>query len=271
MKNFNCKLVRELKQYPSESRLILTGTPLQNNLSELWSLLNFLLPDAFADLEHFESLFDFSSVREKDGHKEFLTQERKTKTVASLHAILKPFLLRRVKADVETLLPKKREYILYAPLSAEQKAIYRKIKENELRPYLEEKALERITSEKKKEEEKSPRKRQQPKPSSLNQLKRKAPGNSDETGTRTSNKSAKSSASSTPAGGTRSGRRAAKNQTYREVSDREWFQKMAESSESEEIDEDEQEEQERANDRSQARKKPLYNFPPFPPSKFFPF
>lgn len=219
--------------------MILTGTPLQNNLSELWSLLNFLLPDAFADLEHFESMFDFSDVQDKDGHKQFITQERKTKTVASLHAILKPFLLRRVKTDVETHLPKKREYILYAPLSVQQKELYRKIKDNDIRSYLEEKAIERINRNKPKNQ----------KPTPVTNLKRKAGS-----GTSTPNKSAKSSRSSTPATGTRSGRRAAKNKAYTEVSDREWFKKIEESSESEEIDEAEQEEQERLNDISLARK-----------------
>ncbi len=50
IKNLNCKLIRALKSYDAANRLLLTGTPLQNNLSELWSLLNFLLPDIFDDL-----------------------------------------------------------------------------------------------------------------------------------------------------------------------------------------------------------------------------
>ena len=50
LKNMNCRLIKELKQYHSANRLLLTGTPLQNNLSELWSLLNFLLPEIFDDL-----------------------------------------------------------------------------------------------------------------------------------------------------------------------------------------------------------------------------
>lgn len=219
--------------------MILTGTPLQNNLSELWSLLNFLLPDAFADLEYFESMFDFSDVQDKEGHKQFITQERKTKTVASLHAILKPFLLRRVKSDVETHLPKKREYILYAPLSVEQKELYRNIKENNIRSYLEEKAIERINMTKSKDEKLAP----------LKSLKRKTPSE-----TSTPNKSAKSSRASTPATSARSGRRAAKNKGYAEISDHEWFKKIEDSSESEEIDEEEHKEQERLNDISMASK-----------------
>ncbi len=236
LKNFNCKLVRELKQYPSESRLILTGTPLQNNLSELWSLLNFLLPEAFSDLEHFESMFDFSDVQEKDGHKQFMSKERQQRTVASLHAILKPFLLRRVKNDVETLLPKKREYILYAPLTPVQKDLYRKIKDNDIREHLEEKAVERIGA-----------KLEDSRVSEVKGKKRKAGS-----GTSTPNKSGKSSRGSTPASSVRSGR--SRKQNYAEVSDREYFKQLEQSSESEEIDEDEQEERDREATLAQARK-----------------
>lgn len=55
LKNSNCKLVQMLKLLPVENKLLLTGTPLQNNLAELWSLLNFILPDIFSSLEEFES------------------------------------------------------------------------------------------------------------------------------------------------------------------------------------------------------------------------
>ena len=54
IKNLNCRLVQELKLLPSDNKLLLTGTPLQNNLSELWSLLNFLLPEVFDDLKRYE-------------------------------------------------------------------------------------------------------------------------------------------------------------------------------------------------------------------------
>lgn len=237
LKNFNCKLVRELKQYQSESRLILTGTPLQNNLSELWSLLNFLLPEAFSDLEHFESMFDFSDVQDKDGHKQVMSTERQKRTIASLHAILKPFLLRRVKNDVETNLPKKREYILYAPLTPVQKDLYRKIKDSDIRKYLEEKAVERIGA-----------KLEDSRVSEVKGKKRKAGS-----GVSTPNKSAKSSRGSTPAGSIRSGR-SSRRQNYAEVSDQEYFQQLEQSSESEEVDEEEQRERDRASTLAQARK-----------------
>ena len=54
LKNFNCKLIRSLRDFNTANKLLLTGTPLQNNLSELWSLLNFLLPDVFSSLADFE-------------------------------------------------------------------------------------------------------------------------------------------------------------------------------------------------------------------------
>lgn len=195
-------------------------------------MLNFLLPDAFADLEHFESMFDFSDVQDKEGHKQFITQEQKKTTVASLHAILKPFLLRRVKADVETHLPKKREYILYAPLTPIQKELYRKIQEGEVQEFLEGKAVERISGENAKSQ----------KPSASKGMKRKS-GQEDVT----PNKSAKSSRSSTPASSARSRRKGTKRLSYAEVSDRVYFKQVAERSESEEIGEEEREEQERAN------------------------
>ncbi|KAI4181171.1 MAG: hypothetical protein L6R41_006777 [Letrouitia leprolyta] len=212
LKNFNCKLVKELKQYPAESRMILTGTPLQNNLSELWSLLNFLLPEAFSDLEQFEEIFDFSDVQNSDGSDNILTQEKKKETINSLHAILKPFLLRRVKSDVETHLPKKREYIIYAPLTPLQKEIYRNIKDGNIRSYLEEKAIERISGV--------------TLDSKSTGKKRKA----NAAGTSTPNKSTKSSRDSTPAGSIRNNRTRAKRKTYAEISDAEFFKHLESSS-----------------------------------------
>lgn len=103
------------------------GTPLQNNLAELWSLLHFLKPDIFNSLDQFESWFDFSNVVGSDDRenvsKEILASEAKNRMVSKLHEILKPFLLRRIKADVEKNLPSKSELILYAPMTGQQRKL----------------------------------------------------------------------------------------------------------------------------------------------------
>lgn len=136
LKNLNCRLIRELKSYTSANRLLLTGTPLQNNLSELWSLLNFLLPDIFDDLESFQRWFDFSDVNKKEGEDRILEAESSNQVVSKLHHILQPFLLRRLKQDVEKDLPKKREYLVYCPLSPLQVKYYEICMRREMRSYL---------------------------------------------------------------------------------------------------------------------------------------
>ncbi|KAK9447087.1 SNF2 family N-terminal domain-containing protein [Limtongia smithiae] len=142
IKNMNCKLIQELKSYSSANRLLLTGTPLQNNLAELWSLLNFLLPDIFHDLSLFQSWFDFSALQRANGTQEILDEENKHQIVSNLHAILKPFLLRRLKADVDLSLPPKREYVLYAPLTTAQQELYRHLVLHNVKDYLVGKILE---------------------------------------------------------------------------------------------------------------------------------
>ncbi|EFP90631.2 uncharacterized protein PGTG_16657 [Puccinia graminis f. sp. tritici CRL 75-36-700-3] len=136
LKNLECKLVQELKSYQSANRLLLTGTPLHNNLKELWSLLNFILPEVFDDYSSFEQWFDLSSVTAASDSAAALSTAQAQHIVTSLHAILKPFLLRRVKSEVETNLPKKKEYLLTAPLTAQQKELYDAVINRDLRTYL---------------------------------------------------------------------------------------------------------------------------------------
>jgi ATP-dependent DNA helicase len=172
----------------------------------LWSLLHFLLPEIFNDLDSFESWFDFSTVLDAGGKKAVI-ERRKRNLVSTMHAILKPFLLRRVKTDVESALPKKREYILYAPLTTEQKELYLEILHGSSRKYLEEKAAERIEARKDKGTS-----------SRAQSLKRKA----DDSGASTPNKSLKSSRDSTPARNLSSGRRRKPRQSYKDITDREF-------------------------------------------------
>lgn len=200
----NCKLIKELLTYNSANRLLITGTPLQNNISELWSLLHFLLPEVFNDLNSFESWFDFSSVLDNQGQAE-LVEKRKRNLVTSMHAILKPFLLRRLKTDVEHSLPKKREYILYAPLTLEQKDLYREIIKGTGRQYLESKALERLESKSIS--------------SSRSQSAKRKRDDSDDS---TPAKSTSSSKASTPVSSSSKRRRRGTCQTYQDQSDGEF-------------------------------------------------
>ena len=129
LKNINCKLIRELKRINTSNRLLLTGTPLQNNLSELWSLLNFILPDIFSDFEIFNKWFDFSEL-DLESSSEKLTKlindELEKNLISNLHTILKPFLLRRLKKNVLAgSLPPKREYIIECPVTPLQKKFYK--------------------------------------------------------------------------------------------------------------------------------------------------
>ncbi|KAH8725673.1 SNF2 family N-terminal domain-containing protein [Phaeosphaeriaceae sp. PMI808] len=209
IKNLDCRLIRELQQFQSANRLLITGTPLQNNLTELWSLLHFLLPTVFDKLSTFESWFDFSGLKDKDSYEQLLSEERQQYLVKSLHAVLKPFLLRRVKTDVESLMPKKREYVLYAPLTSMQRELYQAILDGTSRSYLEDKAVERLsiglsagTTT----------------PLSIRSRKRKALS-----GTSTPNKSAKSSRAGTPASVTSNRSRGRPKRNYEELSDSEYF------------------------------------------------
>ncbi|ODV91865.1 hypothetical protein CANCADRAFT_20180, partial [Tortispora caseinolytica NRRL Y-17796] len=139
IKNLNCKLIQDLKSFDTANRLLLTGTPLQNNLAELWSLLNFLLPDIFPDLALFQSWFDFS------GPDSSIAVDASSDLIQSLHSILKPFVLRRVKSAVERDVPAKREYVLYAPLTDQQRNLYNAILDGNIRDVLKAKLEQMVT------------------------------------------------------------------------------------------------------------------------------
>ncbi|OXA38221.1 SWI/SNF-related matrix-associated actin-dependent regulator of chromatin subfamily A member 5 [Folsomia candida] len=115
IKNEKSLLSEYVREFKSKNRLLLTGTPLQNNLHELWALLNFLLPKVFNSSENFDDWFDLKKCL------------RDTSLVDRLHAILRPFLLRRIKADVETGIPPKNEQNIYVPLSPLQRVWYKKL------------------------------------------------------------------------------------------------------------------------------------------------
>jgi ATP-dependent DNA helicase len=213
IKNLDCRLIRELQTYQSANRLLITGTPLQNNLVELWSLLHFLLPTVFDKLSTFESWFDFSGLKDKASFEQLLSEQRQQYLVKSLHAVLKPFLLRRVKTDVESLMPKKREYILFAPLTSMQRELYQAILDGNSRSYLEEKAVERLSIG-----TASGTATPMSVRSNNSSRKRKLLGGLD-----TPNKSAKSSREGTPASIPSIRGRGRPKRNYEEVSDRKYF------------------------------------------------
>ncbi|XP_045467902.1 ATP-dependent helicase brm isoform X1 [Harmonia axyridis] len=123
MKNHHCKLTQVLNtHYLAPHRLLLTGTPLQNKLPELWALLNFLLPSIFKSCSTFEQWFNapFATT----GEKVELNEEETILIIRRLHKVLRPFLLRRLKKEVESQLPDKVEYIIKCDMSGLQKVLY---------------------------------------------------------------------------------------------------------------------------------------------------
>uniref|UniRef100_A0A9L0R4A9 Chromodomain-helicase-DNA-binding protein 7 n=1 Tax=Equus caballus TaxID=9796 RepID=A0A9L0R4A9_HORSE len=114
LKNRNCKLLEGLKMMDLEHKVLLTGTPLQNTVEELFSLLHFLEPSRFPSETTF--MQEFGDLK---------TEEQ----VQKLQAILKPMMLRRLKEDVEKNLAPKEETIIEVELTNIQKKYYRAILE----------------------------------------------------------------------------------------------------------------------------------------------
>lgn len=125
IKNENSLLAQVVRMFTTQARLLITGTPLQNNLHELWALLNFLLPDVFASADVFQKWF--SSVEAVEGGDSSNDAAKQKEIVSQLHAVLRPFLIRRLKSEVEHSLPPKKETVLFTKLSEMQLDLYRNI------------------------------------------------------------------------------------------------------------------------------------------------
>ncbi|XP_030508699.2 chromatin structure-remodeling complex protein SYD isoform X3 [Cannabis sativa] len=132
IKNASCKLNSDLKHYQSFHRLLLTGTPLQNNLDELWALLNFLLPNIFNSSEDFSQWFNkpFQSNGDNSADEALLSEEENLLIINRLHQVLRPFVLRRLKHKVENELPEKIERLIRCEASAYQKLLMKRVEEN---------------------------------------------------------------------------------------------------------------------------------------------
>ncbi|KAI7879525.1 hypothetical protein K492DRAFT_208210 [Lichtheimia hyalospora FSU 10163] len=130
IKNFRSQRWQVLLNFNSKRRLLLTGTPLQNNLLELWSLLYFLMPNGvsqsmpigFASQKEFQEWFSHPVDRVIEGQQEMDADSRAA--IQKLHTVLRPYLLRRLKRDVEKQLPEKHEHVVYCRLSTRQRFLY---------------------------------------------------------------------------------------------------------------------------------------------------
>ncbi|KAK2949275.1 putative Helicase domino [Blattamonas nauphoetae] len=138
IKNFKSKRWQILLNFNTRHRLLLTGTPLQNDIMELWSFMHFLMPEVFRSHSEFKEWFanpisNSISVETITGdgyvNREGLADTSTPSTipneiVSRLHNILRPFLLRRLKVDVEKQLPAKHEHVILTPLSKRQRLLY---------------------------------------------------------------------------------------------------------------------------------------------------
>ncbi|KAK4508893.1 uncharacterized protein ATC70_013516 [Mucor velutinosus] len=135
IKNFRSQRWQVLLNFNSRRRLLLTGTPLQNNLMELWSLLYFLMPNGvsqdmpigFANLKEFQEWFSHPvdrMIESNNAQQQPGMDEESRAAIQKLHTVLRPYLLRRLKADVEKQMPEKHEHIVYCRLSKRQRYLY---------------------------------------------------------------------------------------------------------------------------------------------------
>ncbi|KAI9700357.1 MAG: hypothetical protein M1836_002372 [Candelina mexicana] len=128
MKNASSKLSSTLTQYyNTRYRLILTGTPLQNNLTELWAILNFVLPTIFKSVKSFDEWFNTPFANTGGQDRMELSEEEQLLVIRRLHKVLRPFLLRRLKKDVEKDLPEKQQRVIKCKFSALQAKLYKQL------------------------------------------------------------------------------------------------------------------------------------------------
>jgi SNF2 family DNA or RNA helicase len=133
IKNYKSQRWQTLLNFNAAHRLLLTGTPLQNSLMELWSLMHFLMPDVFQSQREFHDWFanPLNAMVESGataagvlGGSGAGAESAPPDIIARLHSVLRPFLLRRLKADVEKQLPGKHHHVRYCALSKRQRTLY---------------------------------------------------------------------------------------------------------------------------------------------------
>lgn len=113
IKNPKTMNARSVKRIRAARKFALTGTPIENSLSELWSIFDFIMSGYLYDLRTFRSVYETPIVKDGDDH-----------VHADFKAKIKPFILRRMKSEVLSELPEKMEYTVYADLTPEQRKMY---------------------------------------------------------------------------------------------------------------------------------------------------
>jgi len=126
IKSANSQRWKMLLDFKCRGRLLLSGTPIQNTMAELWSLLHFVMPALFDSHDEFKEWFS----KDIEGHAEGTKGKVDEKQMGRLHLILKPFMLRRIKKDVEHELTDKVEVLVYCPLTIRQRLLYAGLKTN---------------------------------------------------------------------------------------------------------------------------------------------
>jgi superfamily II DNA or RNA helicase len=119
IKNYQSQRWQTLLTFSSRRRLLLTGTPLQNSLMELWSLMHFLMPTLFKSQAEFRQWFSNPLTQHVEG-----TALVDRLLVKRLHAVLRPFILRRLKSEVAKQMPKKYEHLVMCRMSTRQRFLY---------------------------------------------------------------------------------------------------------------------------------------------------
>lgn len=113
IKNYNTQNARSVKMLKSKYRFAISGTPIENNLSELWSIFDFVMPKYLHSYSRFKQEFEIPIIRENSAD-----------ALSKLHSLVKPFILRRLKTNVLKELPDKMESVLEATLEGSQKDVY---------------------------------------------------------------------------------------------------------------------------------------------------
>lgn len=117
IKNPSTQAAKAVKVIESRNRFALTGTPIENRLSELWSIFEYLMPGYLYSYKHFKERFEEDIVQG--------SKNSASKALARLHMMIRPFLLRRLKKDVLTELPEKMEEVVYSQFGLEQEKLYK--------------------------------------------------------------------------------------------------------------------------------------------------